>query len=76
MDHGQFSVRAGSSLANSGGRLVKVAAVIEHPDYAPNASNDYDVTVLLLAGIIIGGVPQPIALATREPVDGSSVTVA
>lgn len=44
----QLSIRVGSTFRNTGGTVVAIEAIHEHPLY-DNSTNDYDITVLKLA---------------------------
>jgi len=58
----ELSVRAGTTFVESGGQLIQVAEIHEHPDY--HYSNmDYDISVLILSKPIeLGSTAQPIPL--------------
>lgn len=62
----QLSIRAGSSTRNSGGIVVQVAQLHQHPFYN-SATIDYDVTVLRLATPLTFG--STIGPATLPPVN-------
>lgn len=60
-----LSVRAGSSLRGSGGKVIQVYKINQHPKYNPRTL-DYDVSVLSLAERIpFGDSTSPIALQGR-----------
>ena len=62
-----FSVRLGSSLKNSGGTLIKVEKVINHPNYVSGSGYDNDISILKLAEeITYSESIQPIKLHPRD----------
>ncbi|KAE8749008.1 hypothetical protein FOCC_FOCC004175 [Frankliniella occidentalis] len=76
-DTSGVAIRAGSSLSESGGQVVEVSEVIEHPQYDPNAT-DYDVCVFKLAESITfsaSAQPVPIVRAGQQTPDGTIAIV-
>uniref|UniRef100_A0A182MAL4 trypsin n=1 Tax=Anopheles culicifacies TaxID=139723 RepID=A0A182MAL4_9DIPT len=72
-----LAVRLGSSRHASGGTLVQVARVVEHPNYNENTI-DYDYSLLELEGeLTFSDAVQPVDLPEQdEPVeDGTMTTV-
>ncbi|EFA02904.1 trypsin-3 [Tribolium castaneum] len=62
----ELYIRAGSSLRESGGVIVPVTFIINHPSFDPNTL-DYDVSVLKLQqGLIYSEFVAPIPLADRS----------
>lgn len=69
----QFSVRAGSSQQNAGGKVLNVNQIIQHPQFNPN-NFDFDFSLLKLAeSVSFDGNVQKIALPQQgEPIkDGT-----
>ncbi|XP_017052467.1 trypsin epsilon-like [Drosophila ficusphila] len=65
-----FQVRAGSSLENSGGSLVKVAAIKSHEDYSPPSVLN-DIAVMRLSDpLVFSSKVQRIPLAEKNPSPG------
>lgn len=65
-----MSIRAGSSIRNSGGQVLKVAVIHQHPEFRYDTL-DYDVSVLELDGeLILGSGVQPITITQNEPSEG------
>ncbi|KAI4459621.1 polyserase-related [Holotrichia oblita] len=61
---GQLSIRAGSSNRLSGGVVVALSAIYQHPSYN-DWTIDYDISVVSLAnGLTLGAAIQPVALPT------------
>ncbi|MFB7629680.1 serine protease [Streptomyces sp. NPDC056149] len=72
-----LSVRAGSSVRDTGGQVARVARVLRHPKFDA-ATIDYDVAVLELASpLTLGNEVRAIPLATegKEPAEGTPATV-
>ncbi|XP_053666898.1 trypsin-1-like [Anopheles marshallii] len=72
-----LAVRSGSSRHASGGIVVRVQRVIDHPNYV-DGTFDYDFSLLELRGrLTFSGVVQPVALPEQdEPVkDGTMTTI-
>nr|AKV16241.1 putative chymotrypsinogen [Pectinaria gouldii] len=61
-----FSVRAGSSTHLSGGQVVNVASVVEHPDYQNFGAYPNDVCVVTLSGSLDLG-DSNVALTVLDP---------
>ncbi|KAF5286947.1 hypothetical protein FQR65_LT12406 [Abscondita terminalis] len=72
-----FSVRAGSNIVESGGVVVKVFAISQHPDY-DYWTDDYDVSILHLSQEFpLGETIKAITIQDMndEPADGSPAVV-
>ncbi|KAJ8976735.1 hypothetical protein NQ317_004286 [Molorchus minor] len=70
-----FSVRAGSSIRNSGGEVVSVAEIKHHPEYR-KTTLDYDIATLRLSSAIDIATSQAIPLpspALKPPAGLNSV---
>lgn len=67
-----MTIRAGSTQSSSGGQVVNVDSILQHPKYDAR-STDYDVSVLRLASSLTMG--SPIEIATTEPAVGADATV-
>ncbi|KFB42848.1 trypsin [Anopheles sinensis] len=70
-----LAVRLGSSRHASGGTVVNVANVVQHPNY-DSATTDFDFALLELEGeLSFSEVVQPIALPEQdEPVEDGTLT--
>nr|QEI22865.1 putative trypsin-like serine protease [Oryctes rhinoceros] len=68
----QLGIRAGSSNRLSGGVVVPIATIFQHPSY-DDWYIDYDISVLLLGdnGVVLGSTIQPIPLPVQsQPIPG------
>jgi len=69
----ELSVRAGTSFVESGGQLIQVAEIRQHPDF-DYFNIDYDITVLILSKPIeLGSTAQPIPLPEENQVFPSGI---
>lgn len=71
-----YSIRTGSTTINSGGEVIAIRRIINHPDYnAPTA--DYDISLLELDSPITTIVARSVALAAEggPPAAGVTATV-
>ncbi|XP_058125599.1 trypsin-3-like isoform X1 [Anopheles coustani] len=71
-----LAVRLGSSKHASGGTVVKVANVVQHPNY-DSETTDFDFALLELEGeLSFSDVVQPVALPEQdEPVEDGTLTI-
>lgn len=72
-----LSIRAGSSIRNSGGTVVNVKTIHQNPRYQ-SSTIDYDITILELSTPLtlatnIGEVDLPPKTGASNPADGTSV---
>lgn len=70
----QLSIRAGSSYHRSGGVVMKVSRIFQHPRYS-GSTIDYDISILELAKTLTYGVTiKPISLTSSDPTsEGRSI---
>lgn len=70
-----LAIRAGSTFRNTGGVLVRLAAVYQNPQY-DSWTIDYDISVLELASpLTFGTAIAPVALpALNEPIVAGAVS--
>jgi hypothetical protein len=66
---GSLSVRVGSTNRSSGGQVIPVAQVINHPNYG--AVNGYDIALLRLSRAVTG--ITPVAIASSSPASSSAI---
>lgn len=76
-DASQLSVRAGSSIREEGGTVIKVAMIQQNPNFNPSTF-DNDISILHLeTPLELGPGVQPVVLpsATEVPADGADALV-
>lgn len=58
-----YQVRAGSNSQYTGGQVIQVSEIVNHPQYSPNTFNNDVAIVKLMNALTYNSYVQPVALA-------------